>query len=141
MQNAILRKITTMSMQWREKSNPKGYQECELEEKHSFQSTKFDSSQKGKWDHKLIVVPNHSLVEYQTSTSNNVLATMSAPTTINSEGENSKSMCIQTHHSSYDSEFDYVKIKEKDLLLQFQLFGMSSIQCSFFKYGDTKVKP
>lgn len=123
----------SMSMQWRTKPNPKGYQGRKLEEKHPL-------SQKGKGEHKLTDVTNHSLAKYQTSTSNNVSATRSTSIAINSEGEKPKSMCLQTQHPSYDSKFDYLTIKERALLLQFQLFGISSIQRSFFKYGGTKVK-
>ena len=87
---------------------------------------------KGKWVPKLIArAEKCSLVEDQASTSSIIIA-KDTTSVINWGVTNPASTPTRLSNSTSGSEFNHLNIKERALLLQFQLFGMTSIRHSFF---------
>ena len=91
---------------------------------------------KGKWVPKLtMVVEKCSLVEDQSSSSRTI-TTKDRTIVINSRATNPTIEPPQLQKSSSDSGFDHLTIKERAFLIQFQVFGMSSIRHSFFSKDE-----
>ena len=89
-----------------------------------------------KWVLKLIARDEKcSLVVDQASTSSIIIA-KDTTSVINSGVTNLASTPMRLPNSTSCSKFNHLNIKERALLLQFQLFGMTSIRHSFFSKDD-----